>query len=212
MTPDQKKELRMLKDTAKRAGLSFPNNAGLQTMRDLVRTELAPSGNDALMTEAGDISSEQQMLADIKDQNSMEAKALKARIRMPVLKQFQTKIKKEQNARLNCGKLVRIIAHNNSPLKKEWDGDIITGANDLGTWKKYVQFDVEWHVPTIVLNIMKEKKYSHFYSKKNANGLMVRKVRLLPEYNIEILEPLTVKEVAQLAKRQIVTMAEDDIE
>ena len=210
MTREQKEELRLLKETARRAGIKFAKNTGLQTMRDLVRKELAPSANSSLLTEAGDITAEQQELESMEDQNSMEAKALRARIRMPVLPEFQTKLKKKQNERQECGRLVRIIAHNNSPLKKEWQGEIITAANDLGTWKKYVQFDVEWHVPKIILNVMKEKKYSHFYSRKNDLGILVRKVKLLPEYTIEMLEPMTEQEVKELAKRQLITMADDD--
>ena len=209
-TPAQKEELRILRDTAKKAGIKFAPNIGLQSLRTLVRTELAAPDNNALLTQVGDVSEEMKELDKIKDQQSMEARALKARIKMPMLPSFQTKIKKEQNARLKCGKLIRIVAHNNSPLKKEWEGDILTASNELGTWKKYIQFDVEWHVPTIIVNMMREKKYSHFYTKKDALGMQVRKARLLPEYNIEVLEPLTALEVEQLAKRQIVTMADDD--
>ena len=209
-TKAQKEELRMLKETATKAGIKFAPNAGLQTMRDLVRKELAPDANSHLLTQAGDLSAEQEKLTKIKDQNSMEAKALRARMQMKVLPQFQTKIKKEDNARKKCGKLVRIIAHNNSPLKKEWQGEIITASNDLGTWRKYVQFDVEWHVPQIILNVLKEKKYSHFYSKRTPEGILTRKVKLLPEYTIEILGPLTKEEVEALKKQQVVTLADED--
>ena len=210
MTREQKEELRILKETATKAGIQFAKNLGLQSMRDLVRKELAPDANSHLVTQAGDISAEQQSLDQIKDKNSMEARSLRARINMLVLPEFQSKIKKTANKRDNCGKLVRIIAHNNSPLKKEWEGEIITASNDLGTWKKYIQFDVEWHVPKIIYNVLKEKKYSHFYSRKNDQGITIRKVRLLPEYNIELLEPLTNSEVKALAERQLVTMAEND--
>jgi len=209
-TPEQKEELRILKSTATKAGIKFAANAGLQTMRDLVRKELAPSSNSHIVTEAGDISAEQEQLNKMKDKNSMEARALRARIRMPVLPEFQSKIKRTQTAREACGKLVRIIAHNNSPLMKEWQGEILTASNDLGTWRKYVQFDVEWHVPTIILNLMREKKYSHFYSKKNSEGQTIRKVRMLPTYNIELLEPLTKEELKDLAKLQATTLADDD--
>jgi hypothetical protein len=210
LTDIEKKELAILKETATKAGIKFHPATGLQKMRDLVRRELAPSANSHILTEAGDISTEQSMLDAMEDKTSMEARALRARINMPMLPQFQSKLKKEQNARNECGRLVRIIAHNNNPLQKDWQGEIITAANDLGTWRKFVLFDVEYHVPKIILNVMKEKKYSHFYTKKNDQGIITRKVKMLPTYNIEILEPLTKRELAQLQKQQQVTLAEED--
>ena len=209
-TKEQVEELRILKDTAKKAGLEFAPNAGLETMRKLVRAELASKAADNLLVDqAGDISLEQQQLAKL-DPSSMEARALKARINMPTLPSLQTKVRRDAEARGRCSKQVRIIAHCNNPLKKAWQGEIITGSNKLGTWKKFVPFDVEWHVPQIVLNVMREQKYTFFYSKKSPMGMTVRKAKLKPAYNIEVLEPMTNQEVKQLAKLQLVTQAEAD--
>jgi hypothetical protein len=210
-TKEQVEELKLLKDTAKRAGLTFANNAGLDTMRKLVRAELAikDEGNASLVEEAGDISLENKQLAKL-DPESMEARALKARINMPILPSFQTRAKQQQESRNRCAKQVRIIVHCNNPLKKSWQGEIVTASNALGTWKKYIPFDVEWHAPQIVVNAMKEQKYSFFYSKKSFLGMTVRKAKLKPSYNIETLEPLTKEEVAELAKLQKVTQAQSE--
>jgi len=60
------------------------------------------------------------------------------------------------------GALVRVQITNLNPAKREWPGEIISvGSSKLGTFKKYIPYntDAPYHIPRIMLDVMKERKY-----------------------------------------------------
>ena len=102
-------------------------------------------------------------------------------------------------------KLVRVRITCMNPAKKEWEGEIITVANNaVGTVKRYVPFNTEdgWHVEHILLEQLRERQCQIFVSEKDSRGNKVRKGKLIREFAIEVLEPLTEEERAELAQRQ----------
>lgn len=100
-------------------------------------------------------------------------------------------------------KLVRIRVSCMNPVKRDWQGEMWSVGNRLiGSVKKFVPFEVEWHVPQIMLNQMKQKKYQHFYTIKDDQGRKIRKGKLVNEYVIEELSPLSEAELKALAQRQ----------
>ena len=106
--------------------------------------------------------------------------------------------KKQEQTRL---RRVRITCMN--PAKREREGDVIKCGNDLvGSLTRYVPFNVEWHVPQMMLNVMKAKVFPQFYTVKLKEGGNTRKHRLVPEYAIEILPELSEAELKALAQRQ----------
>ena len=103
-------------------------------------------------------------------------------------------------------KRVRISCMN--PNKKSATGDIFTVANRaVGTISRHVPFDVEegWHVEAMLLQSIDERKFQQFYEVKLPNGVKVQRGRLVREYAIEYLDPLTEEEIAALAQRQIMS-------
>lgn len=115
--------------------------------------------------------------------------------------------KKEANRLIRC----RITCMN--PNKKEWEGEIISvGSAKLGTFKKYVKFNTEdgYHIPKIIYDYLKEKKCSIFYNVKDQTGQSVRKSKAVNEFNIEVLPPLTPKELKDLAQRQAMAKGEGE--
>jgi hypothetical protein len=105
----------------------------------------------------------------------------------------------------NAARLVRVRVTCMNPAKKEWDGEIISvGSAKIGTFKKFVKFNTEdgWHIPNIIYEYIKERKCSIFYTEKNQVGQKVRKAKLVNEFNIEVLPPLTKDELKALAQRQ----------
>ena len=68
--------------------------------------------------------------------------------------------------------------------------------------KKYVAFDIEYHIPRIIYNYMKEKEYIQFVKVKDKKGNTNTTSRLAKEFNIEILPQLTEQELKELAQRQ----------
>jgi hypothetical protein len=104
-----------------------------------------------------------------------------------------------------CGSLMRVRIQNMNPQKKEWPGEIISvGSAKLGTFKKYIPFGSgePYHIPKIIYDVLKDKKCSSFYTVDEGKGHKRRKSRLINEYVIEDLDPLTREELKDLALKQ----------
>lgn len=102
-------------------------------------------------------------------------------------------------------KLVRVNITCMNPAKKEWEGEIFTVSNNaVGTVKRYVPFNTEdgWHVEQILLNQLRERQCQIFVTEKDSRGNKIRKGKLIREFAIEVLDPLTEEELDELAQRQ----------
>lgn len=113
----------------------------------------------------------------------------------------------DKHARLQkeASRLVRINVTCMNPMKKEWEGEIITAGNSVvGTHRKYVPFNTSdgWHVPYIIYKQLQERKFQSFYTVKDVRGNDLRKSKLIPEFSIQELPPLTKEEIAELARKQ----------
>ena len=118
-------------------------------------------------------------------------------------KDVETKAAKKRRAKLESLALKRVLVMNQNPAKKDWKGEYIKVSNSLiGTVTKFVPYDIETHIETIIYKQLKQRKMSRFYTTKNAKGRPVRKWRLVPEFAITDLEPLTEKELKALAADQ----------
>ena len=169
-------ELTLLKQRAQTLGIKFHPSIGLESLRSKVSAAL--TGEDA---------------EKAAEEPVPEAPAAESRIQM------RNRLRKEASA------LVRVRVTCMNPNKKEWKGEIFTASNSIvGTFRKYVQFNTEegWHVPQIILNMIKARQFQTFYTIKNERGVAVRKGKLVPEFAVEILPPLTEKELLELSRRQ----------
>lgn len=104
-----------------------------------------------------------------------------------------------------ASELVRIRLTCMNPAKKEWPGEIIAvGNSSVGTFKKFIPFTAEegWHVPRIIYEHLKSRECQVFTTTKQKNGVAVRKGKLIKEFAIEVLPPLTKEELHDLAQRQ----------
>ena len=168
-------ELTTLKARADLLGIAYHPSIGLEKLRAKVGAAMsgeAPEEDKAVVVEDPEVETEGQMRA---------------------------RCRKEANA------LVRVRVMNMNPAKKEWDGEIITAGNSVvGTVKKFIPFGIDdgWHVPQIILTQLQERQCTIFTSSKDARGNTVRKGKLIKEFAIEILPPLTASELADLALRQ----------
>ena len=107
----------------------------------------------------------------------------------------------------NTSRQVRIRLSCNNPNKKNDETVFISvGSAKLGTHKEYIPLDWEagWHISNIVYEALKEKKYSKFYTVKGMHGKDVRKSKLVPEFVIAVLPPLTKAELKDLAQQQAI--------
>lgn len=114
-------------------------------------------------------------------------------------------LSKTKKAKEEAGKLVRVNVTCMNPAKREWDGEILTcGNSTVGTFRKFVKFNTTegWHVPQIIINAMRERKFQTFTRERSKNGTDIKVGKLVNEFAIEVLPPLTQAELDELAKRQ----------
>jgi len=104
-------------------------------------------------------------------------------------------------------KLLRCQIFNNNPAKLDLKGEILAVSNKyVGVVKKFVPFgeatEKGYHIPQILYDMMKRKKYQRVYIVKNDNGTDRVVQTMAPEYTITILPQLTSEELHELAMRQ----------
>ena len=168
-------ELENLKSRAEKLGVKFHPSISAEKLREKIKAHQADGEG-----EAGE--------AEPKAENTTENPSLK-----------KLRLKRE------ALKLVRVRITCMNPAKKEWEGEIFTVANNaVGTVKRYVPFNTEdgWHIEHILLEQLRERQCQIFVTEKDSRGNKVRKGKLIREFAIEVLPPLTEEELAELAQRQ----------
>lgn len=108
--------------------------------------------------------------------------------------------------------LVRIRVTCMNPAKKEWEGELFTAGNAaVGSVTKYVPFNADegWHVPRIIYNQIVNRMCQTFVNAKTAHGVTMRKGKLIREFAVEVLPPLTKEELHELAQRQAMAKSID---
>lgn len=105
-------------------------------------------------------------------------------------------------AKKDAEKLVRVKVTCMNPNKKTYQGEYVSAGNaKIGFIKKFILFNEPFHVPQMILNVLKEKKYQRVWTKK-VDGRNVIKTENTAEYSIEVLPPLTEEELDKLAQTQ----------
>ena len=108
--------------------------------------------------------------------------------------------------------LVRIRVTCMNPAKAEWEGEILTVGNSaIGSVTKYIPFnaDAGWHVPRIIYQQLVERQCQVFVTKTDSRGNKSRQGKLIKEFAIEVMPPLTPAELHELAQRQAMAKAID---
>ncbi len=125
----------------------------------------------------------------------------------------ETKAQRIMRKRKEAHKLVRVIISCRNPEKTEWEGETFTGSNSLvGSTTKYVPFNNEegWHVPQIILNVIRERKCQVFTWTKTAQGTRIKKGKQISEFVITELPPLSGDEIQELKERQAIARSIDE--
>ena len=108
-------------------------------------------------------------------------------------------------------KLIRVRITVNNPSKQSREGEIISAGNAvIGFVSKFIPYQPAfyengYHIPKIILDAMKEMKHTRYPKKKdrfNATMDDYDKARLVPDFTIEELPPLTEQELKELAEYQ----------
>jgi hypothetical protein len=119
--------------------------------------------------------------------------------------QWKHRMKKEASA------LIRIRITCMNPAKREWEGEIFTVGNSVvPTQKKFVPYDTEYHVPQIMYDMIKDRRCQIFVTAKDGRGNKTRQGKIIKEFGIELLDPLTEQELKDLAQRQAMANGTSD--
>jgi hypothetical protein len=174
-------ELAQLKQRADILGVKYPRHIGVDALRKKIRDKMEGIQEEA--PEASKAASEPK-------------KKTKAEIEQELREQVQ----------LEGMALVRCRIYNLNPSKRDLQGEIITVANSyLGTVRKFIPFgeatDNGYHIPQVIYDDLKERKFQQIMT-KTVNGQIQVNTRMVPEYNIEVLDPLTEEELRELALKQ----------
>lgn len=189
-------ELDLLKQKADLMGISYKSNIGVEALKAKINAKLDGTPDPGEGSGDGEGDGEQAQT-----QNALAAGPRK-----------KTKAEVEQDLRDDMQKnqmaLVRVRITCLNPLKGQIKGEIITVANKyIGTVRKFVPFgeatDNGYHLPRILLNELKARKFNSVTTKKGLNGQLLPTQRLVPEFAIEELEPLTQAELDKLASAQL---------
>lgn len=140
------------------------------------------------------------VVAEQEAQVEAKAKAIEAKTKdLPkevVVKESigQTKARKRKESL----RLVRCIVSSMDKDKAELQGEIHgVGSSYTGFIKKFIPFGQEWHVPVIILDVLKQKKMLSTKDRKTPKGVVKETIEV-PAYNIVELPPLTTEELADL--------------
>lgn len=184
----QEDELTVLKKRATQMGITFGPNTGIDTLKAKISAAMAGT------------SATTQAIEEL--ENSVKANKADPDAH---LSPRQLLAKARTEARKDALKLVRVNVSCMNPNKKHLEGDIFTVSNSVvGTVTKYIKFDTEdgWHIPNILLTVLREKQFQTFVVKKLENGNKTNVGKLVKEYSIDVLDPLTPEQLEELARRQ----------
>ena len=184
-------ELDLLKQKADLMGITYKSNIGVEALKAKINAKLddKPDPGD------GD-----------------EASAAANNTAAPEPVRVKTKAELEQeirdNQQRNMMALIRCRITCLNPQKGQIKGEIITVANRyLGTVRKFVPFgeatDGGYHLPKILFDELKSRKFNSVTTRKGTNGQLMPIQRLVPEFAIEVLPPLSQAELNKLASAQL---------
>ncbi len=189
-------KLEVLQSQADLLGLTYHHRTGIEKLAAQIGEHLVENPAQAgLLLQEGSIAAITPL---------EEVTVAKPNLEYQPLSATEYKTKSQRLARLQVGALRRIQFTNMNPTKKEWKGELISvGSSKIGTFKKYVFFNGKpYHVPQIIYDVMKERQCSVFETVSDRLGGDIRKSRLINEYAIIDLPPLTSEELADLANKQ----------
>lgn len=103
-------------------------------------------------------------------------------------------------ARKAALKLIRVIVTSMDKDKADVGGEIISCANSMtGIVKKFIPFGKEWHVPSIILDTLREKKLVMTRDRRTPKGV-IKEIFEVDQYSIQVLPDLTQEELNRLQK------------
>lgn len=177
--------LKNLKAKADLMGIAYSNNISAETLRKKIEDKLEGGSSDK-----PDNSDEPNPLSD-----PSEPKKL-------------TKAERRNQMILEQTRLIRCRINNLDPKKQDLPGEIITVGNPIiGTIKKFIPFgeftENGYHIPKILFDFLENRRFLHIRTITDRKSGQTRvEANYTKEFSLEVLPPLTAKELADLKAAQ----------
>ena len=188
-----------LKERATALGIKFHPSIGEEKLQEKINEAMAADdrsdtdGDDDSDSGSDPVSTEETPTSVGEDSAHSDDKAPKEE------SPNQLRLRKQKEA----SELIRIRVTCMDPAKKDYEGEIFCAGNRvIGTFKKYVPFNQEYHVPRILYNMIKDKQCQIFITTRDEKRRNVTKGKMIKAYSVEVLDPLTPTELKELAQRQ----------
>jgi len=175
--------LQILKDKADILGIKYGPRIGAESLRMKIAAKL----NDE-----PDPDEEETKAETVASDRKLSKTEIEAKIRQETY---------ERNM-----KLVRLRISNLNPAKKDQHGEILTVANKfLGIVKKYIPYgeasEEGYHVPYCLYLQLKKRRFLQIKT-RTVKGQIEVLTKWVPEFALEVLDPLTPKELNHLRNAQ----------
>lgn len=177
-----------LKVRAEELGLSYNSNIKTDALAELIT-----NAENGLTPE---------IVAAAKEAEEVAKKLVEKQVAevTPVVNQAKTVGQVKAEARKEAMKLVRCVVTSMDKDKADLSGEIISCGNSMtGMIKKFIPFGKEWHVPTVILETLKDKKMLMTRDRRTDKGT-VKEHYEVSQYNVQILPDLTQEELNRLLK------------
>jgi len=196
-TTDAVTELNMLKERAKMMGISLGGNIGIDTLKKKIDAKL--NGTPETPTEPAPVATTPFIPTEASPA-AVVAAPPRPKTKAEIEQALRTKLHREQMA------LVRCRIYNLNPSKRDLQGEIITVGNKyLGTVRKFIPFgeatDGGYHIPKVIYNDLKTRQFQSIRT-RTIKGQIQVDCRMVPEYSIDVMPPLTRDELSELALKQ----------
>lgn len=176
---EQKDELTILKARADLLKIPYSNNISAAKLKERIEDHMAKDEEEE----------EQEEVVE-------EVVETKAALRARLIKE--------------ATRLIRVRVTNMNPAKSAFPGEIFTVANSMvGTIRKFIPYgagtEAGYHIPYAIYEMIKRKKFTLVKKEVGPNGTPIFNKYERKEFAIEVLEPLTPKELQKLAAEQAAT-------
>ena len=218
---DGPSELDVLKIRAKALGVTHSPNIGVDTLRTKIEEHIAKLEESNLPKEVLQAKKEAEAQEPAPTAAKVVTPAASSRNALPPMREMLAMttddlMRKPEKRRTQIIRarqrheqlaLVRCQVFNNNPAKNDLFGEIFSVQNKyLGTVRKYIPYgkftENGYHIPRILVTMLKGKKYLQVRSMKNPDGTERTEQRQAPEFTITELRPLTREELDKLASMQ----------
>lgn len=191
-------ELQHLKNIAAKLNFSYHPNIGVEKLEQKLKAYC--KNNNISFEEISNLNTEKEVnMATEKKETKMDL----SKLTFADLEKEHNKEASDERTR-DAMKLIRCIITCNNKNKTNYQGEIFSARNAIiPEVKKFIPFGVTTHVPQILFNMIKEKEYQTFKEERLPNGNKTMRSHMIPEYNIQVLDPITPAELEAIKQKQL---------